>query len=71
MRRRRHPPGVSFSLNRATGVTKAKRQASDDLGVPLSRQARQRKLGASLGCCLMLTLPTALFATAIWHFIGV
>lgn len=68
---RRLPPGVSFSLSRAIGMTKAKRQASDDLSVPLSRQARQRKLGASLGCCVMLALPTALFATALWQVIGV
>lgn len=70
MSRRRLPPGVSFSLSRAIGLAKAKSQASRDLGVPLSRQARQRKLGASLGCCVMLALPTTLFATAIWHVIG-
>lgn len=70
MSRRRLPPGVSFSLGRATGVAKAKRKASGDLGVPLSRQARQRKLGASLGWCVLLALPTALFATAIWQVIG-
>ncbi|HAJ03082.1 MAG TPA: hypothetical protein DCX75_12025 [Brevundimonas sp.] len=70
MRRSRLPPGVSFSLSRATGLVKAKRHTSDQLGVPLRRQARQRKLGASLGCCVMLALPTALFATAIWHVIG-
>jgi hypothetical protein len=70
MTRRRLPPGVNFSLSRAIGLTKVKRQASGDLGVPLSRQARQRKLGASLGCCVMLALPTALVATAIWQVIG-
>lgn len=70
MSRRRLPPGVSFSLSRAIGLAKAKSQASRDLDVPLSRQARQRKLGASLGCCVMLALPTALVATAIWQVIG-
>lgn len=66
----RLPPGVSFSLNRATGLTKVKRQASRDLVVPLTRQARQRKLGASLGCCIMLALPPMLIAAGIWHFVG-
>lgn len=70
MSRRRLPPGVSFSLSRAVGLAKAMSQASRDLGVPLSRQARQRKLGASLGCCVMLALPTALVATAVWQIIG-
>lgn len=70
MSRRRLPLGVSFSLSRAVGLAKAKNQASRDCGVRLSRQARQRKLGASLGCCVMLALPTALVATAVWQAIG-
>jgi hypothetical protein len=70
MTRRRLPPGVSFSLGRAIGLTKVKRQASGELGVPLSRQARQRRLGASLGCCVMLAFPTTLIAAAIWRIIG-
>lgn len=70
MTRRRLPPGVSFSLSRAIGLTKVKRQASSELGVPLSRQARQRRLGASLGCCVMMASPTTLIAAAIWRIIG-
>ena len=70
MRYPRLPPGVSFSLNRAIGLTKVKRQASRDLGVPLTRQARQRRLGASLGCCVVLVLPTMLIAAGIWHVVG-
>ena len=70
MAKRRPPSGLSFSLSRAVGLSKAKSQASRDLDVPLSRQARQRKLGASLGCCVMLALPTALAATAVWQVIG-
>ena len=70
MTKRRLSPGVSFSLNRAIGLTKVKRQASRDLVVPLTRQARQRRLGASLGCCIMLALPLMLVAAGIWHFVG-
>lgn len=68
MSRRRLPTGVSFSLSRAVGLAMAKSQASRDLDVPLSRQARQRKLVASLGCCVML--PMALVATAVWQVVG-
>lgn len=64
------PRGISFSLNRATGLAKVKRQLSGDLDVPLSRPARQRRLGASLGCCVMLAFPTTLIAAAIWRVIG-
>ena len=70
MRGPRLPPGISFSLNRATGLTKVKRQASRDFVVPLTRQARQRRLGASLGCCIMLALPTVVIAAGIWHVVG-
>lgn len=70
MTKRRLPPGVSFSLNRAIGLTKVQRHASRDLGIPLTRQARQRRLGASLGCCIMLVLPTMFVAASIWNFVG-
>ena len=70
MRGPRLPPGISFSLKRATGLAKVKRQLSRDLDVPLSRPARQRKLGASLGCCVMLALPTTIIAAAIWRVVG-
>lgn len=70
MTKRRLPRGLSFSLSRATGLAKAKTQASRDLGAPLSRQARQRKLGASLGCCVMLALPTTLVVAGIWRATG-
>lgn len=71
MTRRRLPPGVSFSLSRAIGLTNVQRQASGELGVPLSRQARQRKLGASLGCCVVIGLPTLGLILAGLHYTGV
>lgn len=71
MSHRRLPPGISFSLSRATGLLKAKRQASGDLGVPLSRQARQRKLGAGMGCGVAIAVPTLGLILAGLHFTGV
>lgn len=51
MGRRKGIPGVSFSWKRAIGLSAAKGKLSRQLGVPLSRQGRQRKIGAAMGCC--------------------
>ena len=53
------PPGVSFSISRALGIDRIKRGASQNLGIPLSKQARQRKAGTQMGCCVVLALPLA------------
>ena len=52
MGRRRGIPGLSFSWKRATGLSNAKRQVSNQIGVPLTRAGRQRKIGNALGCCV-------------------
>lgn len=70
MTKHRLPPGISLSLGRAIGLAKAMTQASRHVGVPLSHQPRQRTLGASIGCCVILAVPTALVAPAIWQVIG-
>lgn len=61
MSRRRNglPPGFSFSLSRAVGLSDAKRKASRDIGIPLTRTGRQRKAGAAVGCCVALAMPLA------------
>lgn len=41
-----------FSWKRASGLSSAKRQLSKQLGVPLTKAGRQRKLGKALGCCV-------------------
>ena len=41
-------PGLSFSLNRALGVTKAKQKFARTTGIPTSRQGLERKVGAML-----------------------
>ena len=40
---------LSFSWKRALGITKIKRKISKATGVPLTKEARQRKLGKMLG----------------------
>jgi hypothetical protein len=58
-------PGLSFSWRRALGVSQAQARLSRQLGVPLSRSGRQRKLGRSLGCGWLLLAPLA--GWAAWH----
>ena len=38
-------PGVSFSLNRAIGITKAKQKIARTTGIPTTKQGRQQKIG--------------------------
>ena len=38
-------PGLSFSWKRALGVSQAQAKLSRQIGIPLSRSGRQRKLG--------------------------
>jgi hypothetical protein len=58
-RKRKGVPGLSWSWSRATGVAAAKGKASRALGVPLSRQGRQRKLGKTAGCAIPVALIVA------------
>lgn len=41
-------PGLSFSWRRAVGLSALKGQLSRRLGVPLTRQGRERKVGRAL-----------------------
>ena len=46
--------GISFSWKRALGLSAAKGRLSKQLGIPLTRTGRQRKLGRAMGCCVLL-----------------
>jgi hypothetical protein len=64
-------PGLSFSWRRALGVSQAQARLSRQLGIPLSRSGRQRKVGRTLGCCwvplaLGLGLVVARAAVRAW-----
>jgi hypothetical protein len=61
MGRKKGIPGLSFSWKRATGLSNAKRQLSRQLGVPLTKAGRQRKIGKALGCCV----PTAFLVVGL------
>ena len=48
---RRKGPGLAFSWKRALGSSAAMGRLSRQLGVPLTRQGRQRKGGKAMGYC--------------------
>lgn len=44
--------GFSFSWRRALGISSAKARLSRQLGIPLTRSGRQRKVGRAAGCTI-------------------
>ena len=69
MGRKKGIPGLSFSFKRASGLSSAKSKLSRDLGVPLTRAGRQRKIGKAMGCCIpaafvLIGLTSAIIGTA-------
>ena len=52
MGRKKGIPGLSFSWKRATGLSAAKGKLSRQIGIPLTRSGRQRKMGKAMGCCI-------------------
>ena len=45
-------PGLSFSWKRAIGLSQAQSKLSRQIGIPLSKSGRQRKVGKMAGCLL-------------------
>ncbi|MDW7658024.1 MAG: hypothetical protein SCM11_12715 [Bacillota bacterium] len=52
MGRRIKIPGLSFSMNRAFGVTAAKRRIAKSTGIPTSKQGRRAKVARVSGCLI-------------------
>lgn len=50
MSRKKIIPGLSFSWKRAIGISSEKAKLSREIGVPLTRSGRQRKIGRATGC---------------------
>jgi len=46
--------GFSFSWKRALGISAAKARLSRQIGIPLTRSGRQRKIGRALGCMVLV-----------------
>ena len=51
-RKKKGIPGFSFSWKRASGLSSAKSKLSRQIGIPLTRSGRQRKIGSATGCAL-------------------
>lgn len=41
-------PGVTFSLKRALGLTEVKRKIAKGIGIPLTKQGLERKVGKTV-----------------------
>ena len=59
MSKRRGIPGLSFSWKRAIGLSAAKGRLSRQIGIPLTRAGRQRRVARAMGCCIILAIPVA------------
>lgn len=74
MARRFKIPGLSFSWKRAIGLSAMQAKISRKTGIPLSKGARQRKVGASMGCLipflLLVSAPPLVFLLTIFSNIG-
>ena len=59
-------PGLSFSWRRALGISQAQAKLSRQIGIPLSRSGRQRKLGRMTGCCVPLLIGAGVVRVLLW-----
>ena len=59
-------PGLSFSWRRALGVSQAQAKLSRQIGIPLSRSGRQRKIGKMTGCCIPLLIGGGVIRLLFW-----
>jgi len=60
--------GFSFSAKRALGISAAKGKLSRAIGIPLTKQGRQRKIGRAMGCIFLLFFLTVPFTLIIFNF---
>jgi len=59
-------PGLSFSWKRALGISQAQGKLSRQIGTPLSRSGRQRKIGRLTGCCVPLLISAGVIRVILW-----
>ena len=59
-------PGLSFSWRRALGISQAQARLSRQIGIPLSRSGRQRKVGKMAGCCLPMVIGAGALRLFLW-----
>jgi hypothetical protein len=59
-------PGLSFSWRRALGISQAQAKLSRQIGIPLSRGGRQRKIGRMTGCCVPILISAGVVRALLW-----
>lgn len=60
--------GFSFSWKRAIGISGLKNRISRKIGIPLTSQGRQRKVGRMMGCSIVLLIVLSVIALTIVAF---
>lgn len=48
MKKKADIPGLSFSLKRALGITQFKQKVSREIGIPLTQEGIERKIGNTI-----------------------
>lgn len=56
-------PGLSFSMRRAAGVSRARRKVARRTGIPTTRHGRRAKAGRMIGCAIPMLLTLGLVFT--------
>jgi hypothetical protein len=56
MGRKKGIPGLSFSWKRASGLSSLKGKVSREIGIPLTKGGRQRKVGKAVGCLVPIAI---------------
>jgi hypothetical protein len=57
--------GFSWSWKRAIGLSAFKGRVSRQIGIPLTRYGRQRKVGAMAGCCIPFVISLSTLALSL------
>ncbi len=55
-----------FSWKRFLGISQAKARISQKIGIPLSRSGRQRKIGAAMGCLIIILALLLIIGFLLW-----
>lgn len=55
-----------FSWKRLLGISQAKARISRQIGIPVTRSGRQRKIGAAMGCLIPVLTLILIVGFLLW-----
>lgn len=70
---RRRKYGISFSPSRAVGISGLKAKISRQVGIPLTKSGRERKIGRLMtggGCCVVVLALAGPFIVAALYLLS-